>query len=140
MDTEIVEYILKNRRENKLMSREEIEEEVKLKVVELYRDYIDFEPNKENVYETLEKLKQYQYCNSIEDISKGDYIRFISDKYFYDIKLNLGGFVENIKKDVITLVGNNRYIKIKFSNNSIYKKLNDQDLLKLELIELLEKN
>ena len=57
MDTELVKLILKNMNENKLKSKEELQEEIKYKVVDIYGEFIDFEPNKENVYETLEKLE-----------------------------------------------------------------------------------
>ena len=61
MDTEIVQHILQNRRENKLMSKTEIEEERKMRVVDIYGEFIDFETNKENVYQTLDKLQNYRY-------------------------------------------------------------------------------
>tara|TARA_Y200000002_G_scaffold116561_1_gene95398 strand:- start:1833 stop:2255 length:423 start_codon:yes stop_codon:yes gene_type:complete len=140
MDTEIVEYILRNRREQKLMSREEIQEEVKLKVVDIYGEFIDFEKNKENVYETLDRLSNYKYCNNINELKKGIFVRFINTKYFYDIKLNIGGFIENIEKNLISIVNNNKYYKVKFSENNFFIKLNEDDLLKLEIIDLLEKN
>ena len=85
MDTELVKLILKNRNENKLKSREELQEEIKYTVVNIYGEFIDFEPNKENVYETLEKLEQYRYCGDISALKKGDYIRFLNTKHFYDI-------------------------------------------------------
>jgi|TARA_B110000261_G_C12893961_1_gene281597 hypothetical protein len=142
MDTEIVQYILQNRRENKLMSRVEIEEEKKMKVVDIYGEFIDFETNKENVYQTLDKLQNYRYCKTIKDIDKGNYIRYLNAKYFYDIKLNPGGFIENIdyKKKLVTLVNKNKYYKIKFIDNIIFVKLTEEDLLKLNIIEILEKN
>lgn len=140
MDTEIVEFILRNRREQKLMSKEEIKEEIKLKVVDIYGEFIDFEKNKDNVYETLNKLDNYKYCNSIDDLKKGIYVRFINTKYFYDIKLNIGGFIENIENDLISIINNNKYYKIRYSDNNFFIKLTDEDTLKLEIIDLLEKN
>ena len=70
MDTEIVQYILQNRRENKLMSKTEIEAEIKLQVTDVYGEFIDFETNKENVYQTLDKLQKYKYCKNMEDLNK----------------------------------------------------------------------
>ena len=140
MDTELVKLILKNRNENKLKTKEEMREEIKYKVVDIYGEFIDFEPNKENVYETLEKLEQYRYCEDISDLKKGDYIRFLNIKHFYDIKLNKGGFIENINGKLINIVSGNKFYKIKFDNNTIFVKLTDEDLLKLELLEILEKN
>ena len=141
MDTEIVQYILQNRRENKLLSKVEIEDEKKKQVVDIYGKFIDFETNKYNIYQTLDKLQNYKYCN-IQDLNKGNYIRYLNDKYFYDIKLNLGGFIENInyKKGLITIVNKNKYYKMKFSENIIFVKLTEDDLLKLNIIEILEKN
>ena len=141
MDTEIVQYILQNRRENKLLSKVEIEDVKKKQVVDIYGKFIDFETNKYNIYQTLDKLQNYKYCN-IQDLNKGNYIRYLNDKYFYDIKLNLGGFIENInyKKGLITIVNKNKYYKMKFSENIIFVKLTEDDLLKLNIIEILEKN
>lgn len=142
MDTEIVQHILQNRRENKLMSKAEIEEEKKMRVVDIYGEFIDFETNKENVYQTLDKLQNYRYCKNIKDLDKGNYIRYLNAKYFYDIKLNPGGFIENVDytKNLITVVNKNKYYKMKFSDNTIFVKLTEDDLLKLDIIEILEKN
>ena len=140
MDTELVKLILKNRNENKLKSKEELQEEIKYKVVDIYGEFIDFEPNKENVYETLEKLEKYRYCENVSELKKGDYIRFLNTKHFYDIKLNKGGFIENINGNLINIVSGNKFYRIKFDNNTIFIKLTDEDLLKLELLEILEKN
>ena len=73
-------------------------------------------------------------------MNKGDYIRFLNTKHFYDIKLNIGGFIENIENNLLSIINNNKYYKIKFNNNSIYKKLTEEDLVKLEIIDILEKN
>lgn len=140
MDSELVQYILKNRQENKLFSKKEIQEEIKISVVDVYRDFIEFEVNKTNIYETLEKLEDYKYIKSIKELDKGDYIRFLNTKHFYDIKLNLGGFIENIEKNLISIVNKNKYYKIKFKNNTIFKKFTEEDLVKLEIIDILEKN
>lgn len=140
MDSELVQYILKNRQENKLFSKKEIQEEIKISVVDVYRDFIDFEVNKTNIYETLEKLEDYKYIKNIKELDKGDYIRFLNTKHFYDIKLNLGGFIENIEKNLISIVNKNKYYKIKFKNNTIFKKFTEEDLVKLEIIDILEKN
>ena len=148
MDSELVQYILKNRqvnnqgnnKGNKLLSREEIQEKVKDSVINIYREFLEFENNKTNIYETLEKLNNYKCVKKIIDLNKGDYIRFLNTKHFYDIKLNIGGFIENIENNLLSIINNNKYYKIKFNNNSIYKKLTEEDLVKLEIIDILEKN
>jgi hypothetical protein len=146
MDSELVQYILKkrnkqrNKQGNKLLSREEIQEEIKESVINVYREFLEFENNKTNIYETLEKLNNYTFVKNIIDLEKGDYIRFLNTKHFYDIKLNVGGFIENIDKNLLSIINNNKYYKIKFNNNTIYKKLKEEDLVKLEIIDILEKN
>lgn len=143
MDSELVQYILKNRKGNqgnKLLSRGEIQEEVKESVIDVYREYIEFENNKTNIYETLEKLNNYKFVKRVVDLEKGDYVRFLNTKHFYDIKLNVGGFIENIDNNLLSIINNNKYYKIKFNNNTIYKKFTEEDLVKLEIIDILEKN
>lgn len=140
MDSELVQNILKNRRENKLQSKEEITNDIQVVVYQVYRDVINYESNKINLQNTLEKLQNYKYCKEILDLKKGDYIRYLNSKYFYDIKLNLGGFVENIQGNLINVLVNNKFYKIRYDKNEIFIRLKDEDLLKLEIVELLEKN
>tara|TARA_B100000963_G_C22464050_1_gene597054 strand:- start:222 stop:644 length:423 start_codon:yes stop_codon:yes gene_type:complete len=140
MDSELVQNILKNRRENKLLSKEEITNEIQTAVYQVYRDVINYESNKLNLQNTLEKLENYKYCKKISDLRKGDYIRYLNSKYFYDIKLNLGGFIEDIQGNLINVLVNNKFYKIRYDKNEIFIRLKDEDLLKLEIIELLEKN
>ena len=140
MDSELVQNILKNRRENKLQSKEEITNDIQVVVYQVYRDVINYESNKINLQNTLEKLQNYKYCKEILVLKKGDYIRYLNSKYFYDIKLNLGGFVENIQGNLINVLVNNKFYKIRYDKNEIFIRLKDEDLLKLEIVELLEKN
>ena len=78
MDSELVQNILKNRRENKLQSKEEITNDIQVVVYQVYRDVINYESNKINLQNTLEKLQNYKYCKEILDLKKGDYIRSVS--------------------------------------------------------------
>jgi len=142
MDIDLVKNILHNRREGKIMSKSKIEEEIKDNVLEIYREFIDFEENKNNLLESLEKLKNYKYCSKIEDINKGNYIRYINQKYFYNIKLCKGGFVKDIDlcNNFVMLINGNRHYKIKFSDKSFYIKMDKDELIKLDIVDLIDKN
>ena len=62
---------------------------------------------------------------------------FLNSKYFYNITLNKGGFITKIdnSEGIIEIVNNNIYSKIKYNDFIIFRKISDDELLKLLIIE-----
>jgi hypothetical protein len=68
-------------------------------------------------------------------LNEGDYIRYINPKFFYDLKLGLGGFVTKIDNNIIQIVNNDKILNIDNEKLLVFKKLNNEDIIKLTILE-----
>jgi len=139
MDEEaFVNQILKDRIENKLSSRKEIEEVNDKILFDIYRNYMNYEKNKENLINSREKLKDYYYSNN--NFSSGEYVKYINTKYFYDLKIHKGGFIRDIEGDMVRLVNGKNFWSVNMKKTKLFTKLNQEQLIKLIIIETFEDN
>lgn len=138
MDSNLVKLILEQRKNKQIKSHKEIETELKHIVYKIYKKYLYFKNNEDNFRETIEKLEDYQYIK-VQDFVEGDYIRYISLKYFYDIKLAVGGFISEIdyNKGILKLTNNGIISAVKMNKAYFFKKLNKEDKIKLMLLDAL---
>ena len=138
MDSNLVKLILEQRRNKKLKTHKEIQNELKHVVYKIYKKYLYFKNNEDNFRNTIEKLDDYQYMR-VENLEEGYYIRYISLKYFYDIKLSLGGFISELdyKKGIIKLTNNGIVSAVKMNKAYFFKKINKEDKIKLMLLDAL---
>ena len=89
------------------------------------------------------KLKQYRYINDLTDIQFGSYIRWIPLKDPQNIRLTNGGLLCDTKffNDGVQLLCKNnfnRMFQIKFDENLIFQKLNNQEQIILDVINYLK--
>lgn len=139
MDNPLVLEILQDIQNEKIKSKEEIQQELKLKLYQVYKPFLNFNSNRDNFSTTYDKLQGYQFIEGKEAV-EGDYVRYLNPKYFYDIQLMKGGFVSaiNTKKKQITLVNGNKVIKIKYVDLCLFRKLDEGDLIKQQILASLE--
>ena len=137
MDEEdFVNQILRDRIDNKLSSRKEIEELNDKILFDIYRNYMNYEQNKENLINSRKKLKDYYYSNN--NFTPGEYVKYINTKYFYDLKIHKGGFIRSIDGNMIRLVNGNNFWSVDFTKTKLFTKLNQEQLIKLIIIETFE--
>lgn len=138
MDSNLVKLILEQRKNKELKTHKEIQTELKHIVYKIYKKYLYFKNNEDNFRETIEKLDDYQYVR-VENLEEGNYIRFISLKHFYDIKLALGGFITDLdyKKGIVKLTNNGIISAVKMNKAYFFKKINKEDKIKLMLLDAL---
>ena len=140
METEnsLVLEILKDIQNNKIKTEEEIKQELKQRLYHVYKPFLNFPANQDNFAEVFDRLQGYQYVG-VRELQEGDYIRYLNPKYFYDIQLMKGGFISNInkKKKQITLVNGNKVIKIIYPQLTLFRKLDDGDLIKQKIMASL---
>lgn len=139
MDEEkFVNQILRDRIESKLSSRKEIEEVNDKILFDIYRNYMNYEQNKENLVKSREKLKDYYFSNN--NFSPGEYVKYINTKYFYDLKIHKGGFIRSIEGKMVRLVNGNNFWSVDMDKTKLFTKLNQEQLIKLIIIETFEEN
>ena len=122
-DNSLVLDILQDLQSEKIKTPEEIDMELKQKIYEVFQPFLNFPQNKDNFAEVYERLKGYEYVKAHE-IQEGDYVRYLNPKYFYDIQLMKGGFV-------------NRVIKIVYPKLTLFRKLDSSDIIKQKIIASL---
>lgn len=136
MDDSLVNEILQDIQNDKIKTKQELQQEIKLKIYEVYKPFLSFDTNQDNFKETYDKLDGYKYA-TVSELEEGRYIRFLNTKFFYDIKLQKGGFINSInkKKKLISLINGNKIIKIFYPSNTIFMKLNESDRVKQLILE-----
>ena len=136
MDDSLVNEILQDIQNDKIKTKQELQQEIKLKIYEVYKPFLSFDTNQDNFKETYDKLDGYKYA-TVSELEEGRYIRFLNTKFFYDIKLQKGGFINSInkKKKLISLINGNKIIKFFYPSNTIFMKLNESDRVKQLILE-----
>jgi|TARA_B110001469_G_scaffold55268_1_gene53373 hypothetical protein len=135
-EEEFVAQILKDRVENKLSSKKEIQILNDNILVEIYSNYMKYNKNEENLVKSRARLQDYYFSNN--NFSKGDYVTYINGKYFYDLRIHKGGFVREINDEMLRLVNGNSIWSININKVRIFTKLNKEQKLKLIIIDTLE--
>ena len=134
MENEI-EKILQDIKNTHIPSIDEINNENKNLLDELYTDYLVYAQNHDNKKQALSNLKNYHSIN-FSKIKLGDYIKYISKKYFYDIELKSGGFVIKNNKQSLLIKNNLGVFSVK-SDTNFFRKLTNEELVKIKLIETI---
>ena len=137
-EEEFVNQILRDRIDSKLSSRKEIEELNDKILFDIYRNYMNYEQNKENLINSRKKLKDYYFSNN--NFSPGEYVKYINTKYFYDLKIHKGGFIRSIEGKMVRLVNGNNFWSVDMDKTKLFTKLNQEQLIKLIIIETFEEN
>ena len=100
--------------------------------------------SREKLKEFHKKLKQYRYCENLEDIQFGGFIRWIPLKNPNNIKLTNGGIICDIKnsnnKPLFLLKNNmNRFFQINFDECLVFQKLSRQENIILAILDYIDK-
>ena len=91
------------------------------------------------------KLKEYRYCNDMQDFVEGNYVRWIPLKDPTKIYLTNGGILVNVEifeTGVQIRVKNNqnRFFNIKIDEVLIFQKLSMQEKIIIKVLDLIEKS
>ena len=92
--------------------------------------------------ELMKKIKSYRLVSNLQEIHYGRYIRWIPLTKGSEVKLTNGGILCNIKTerdDVILVFKNkiNSFFQINLTDNIVFQKLTDQELVILTAIKCL---
>jgi hypothetical protein len=101
---------------------------------------------KEQLKALIKQVKTYRHVDSIDDLRYGSYIRWISLKNIKDkdkIKLTNGGILchmKELQEDIHLVCKNNIgfLFQLNMSENIIFQKLNDQELVILSALKYLD--
>ena len=132
---EEIQNILNNITPTDYKSLKEIEELKEMVIDKIYSEFKHYPINEENKKEAKEQLKSYELVE-IEDIKKGNYIKYFDLKIFYNLKLITGGTVLEVFQDGTILVRKgNKFNTLK--PNFFFRKLSEDALVKMKLLEIV---
>lgn len=130
-----IQQILENITPTEYKSLNEIEELKEMVIDKIYSEFKHYPINEENKKEAKEQLKSYELVE-IEDIKKGNYIKYFDLKIFYNLKLITGGTVLEVFQDGNILVRKgNKFNTLK--PNFFFRKLSEDALVKMKLLEIV---
>mgnify|MGYP003985903631 CR=1 FL=1 len=105
-------------------------------IKENYNKFLNYDVNKNNLKECLETLENYEHIESMHDLKKGDKFRFLSNKFFYDLKVSPLVTLIQYKDGLITY-RNGLFINSVRDNICLFKYITDELLVKMKLMELI---
>ena len=134
MENEI-QKILDNITPTEYKSLKEIEDIRSMVVERIYSEFMNYEINKTNKEEAKQQLKGYE-CVEIDELKKGNYIKYFDMKIFYNLKLITGGTVVEVfdNGSVFVRKGN------KFNTlrpNFFFRKVKEDALVKMKLLDII---
>jgi hypothetical protein len=129
-----VETILDTIKYTDVPSLKEIKKEREDKLYDFYKKFLDIPKNVTNLDNAKKILENYRYI-SYEDIKKGDIIKYVWDKYFYDIEIRGGGCVVKKNKGLCLLrTSNLSWAKSKL----FFKRINNDEMSKIVLMDIID--
>lgn len=134
MENEI-QKILDNITPTEYKSFKEIEEIKEMVVDKIYSDFMRYEKNAENKKVSIEQLEGYE-CVEVNELKKGNYIKFFDLRIFYNLKLVTGGTVVDIFDNGNVFVRKGQ----KFNTvkpTFFFRKLSQDSLVKMKLLDIV---
>jgi len=103
----------------------------------IYDKFMNLPKNKDNLVESQEILQNYEYIDDINNLKPNDKFRYISTRFFYDLKVS--PVVSFIKCDYGKIhFRNGLYLKSVKNNVHIFKLMSEETMAKMKLIELIQ--
>ena len=111
--------------------------EERIKIINaFYYKFLNYPCNKDNLKESFKILENYEYITSIDYLKKGDKFRFLSKKFFYDLKVSpLVSLIQY--KDGLITYRNGLFINSVRDDVCLFKYIPDELLVKMKLMELI---
>jgi hypothetical protein len=134
---EEINNILNNIKEHEYDSLEDIEEIRQMAIDKVFGSFMRYEANIKNKQRAEEELKSYEFID-INDLQRGDYVRYFNLRCFYDLRLVIGGTVLEILEDG-DIVINTPYSLKTIKPNIFFKRIKSDDLIKMKLIQIANK-
>ena len=135
---EEINNILNSINESDLENLDDIEELRKMAIDKVFGSYIKYPNNNDNKKTAIKELETYEYAD-IDDLKKGDYVKYFNLRYFTNLRLVIGGTILdnnfNNTGDIklMTVYG----LKI-IKPNIFFRRIPSDDLVKMKLIQITD--
>ena len=133
---EEIETILSNIKLNEYDQLNDIEELRQMAIDKVFSKFMRYERNLENKSIAEKELKNFEFID-IDDLKKGDFVRYFNLRNFYDLKLVIGGTIltTNFENTGDLLIYAPYGIK-RIKPNIFFKRIKPDNLIKMKLIQI----
>lgn len=105
----------------------------------IYEKFMNYDKNIKNRLETQDILQNYEYIETIDKLKPNDRFRYISTRYFYDLKVS--SIVSLINNEHNKLyIRNGIFLKSIKNNVHIFKLLPEETIVKMKLVEIIQQD
>lgn len=118
----------------------EYQKETEYAVELIYEPFLRYPKNPENMELAKEGIVNYEYVRDIDEIKIGSKVKYLSKRTFYNMPLS----------EEITITSKSRFYicghlglyvhRCKISNTHFFKKIDEDKLIKMKLVELTNDN
>ena len=131
-----IETILSNIKLNEYDQLTDIEELRKMAIDKVFSKFMRYEMNLENKSIAQKELKNFEFID-IDDLVKGDFIRYFNLRNFYDLKLVIGGTIltTNFENTGDLLIFAPYGVK-RIKTNIFFKRIKPDNLIKMKLVQI----
>lgn len=136
MEDEIIK-LLESTKNQYIPSLDEINQENSDIINSSFKEYLNYKQNLDNMKEAINKVDGYHLI-SFKDISKGDVIKYINFRYFYDVNISCGGIVFKKTDKYLVIKIFNGFMNIK-SDNIFFRKFTPEEFAKMKIMEIAKK-
>ena len=131
-----IETILSNIKLNEYDQLTDIEELRKMAIDKVFSKFMRYERNFDNKSIAQKELKNFEFID-IDDLVKGDFIRYFNLRNFYDLKLVIGGTIltTNFENTGDLLIFAPYGVK-RIKTNIFFKRIKPDNLIKMKLVQI----
>ena len=108
----------------------------------IYKDYLKYPANKENKTNISNFFlkNNYEYVDIKDNFFSSGWICYIDLTKFYNLKIHCRGLFIKFKSDNSIIIKlNKRYYTVNINNKIFFRKLTNKDILKIHLIDTINK-
>lgn len=137
-----IQNILENITPSEYKSFKEIEKFRNMIIDKIYSEFMNYEINKSNKEEAKKQLEGHE-CIEIHELKKKDYIKYFNLKIFYNLKLSTCGAIIDIFDKNIFVRNGIKLNSIKLNKNKpnyFFRKVSDETLVKMKLLDIINDN
>ena len=137
-----IQNILENITTSEYKSFKEIEEFRNTIIDKIYADFMKYDININNKVESKKQLEGHE-CIEIHELKKKDYIKYFNLRIFYNLKLSTCGTIIDIFDKNIFVRNGIKLNSIKINKNKpnyFFRKISDETLVKMKLLDILNDN
>ena len=132
-----IQQILSEIDYTKYKSLSESQKETECAIELIYEPFLRYPNNPENMELAKEEINDYEYVRNIDNIKVGNKVKCLTKRYFFNMKLSDEMIITSKSRFYICGHSGLYVNRSKISNSHFFKKIDEDKLIKMKLVELI---